>query len=532
VSLVHNQLTVGLQLPFDQPVDRSDYISSSLSASGAGSLIGMIRSDGTPACPPVCLSPVDQSSYEWGSGQIRFNVDYTDSSDSMDVSVEIRPPFLPTAWRAWNRDNRNRLLAVTDSQTSAEAGPKMLHFPAHFVIVDFPKQPVLLVATCIYGVALAALLFLICMRPCLANLSSLPPTFWLVQPVMWCQLLFVLGFSSTSFRGFLDSLLPSLARTSFAYFGTRIDFPLLSHIGHKDVANAYYAGKYTTTGDSPYLLETMLLPVLLYFIAWLASLITRGAVKEIAVHVRLAVGCGYGVQFAFMAGLTCVSFFKAGVYIAYTTVGVAIAILLLCLLTFDLLSLRLQYSWRKSFRSLTPSTRGVLVFDTPCTVNQKNDRPTGDVSALGDISTPNTTTLPAEPISIDTIRLPVSEPALYLLMALLLGLLGRAFVVQSILLLILTLVLIAGQSTIPTDEQVSCPRTVLSLPPPRHLAPRLRQSVRVDSREDHRVPELHLPGGLLWCTLPVLGRFCVQVLETDKVGEGGQNYVRGHRCRR
>ena len=38
----------------------------------------MIRSDGTPACPPVCLSPVDQSSYEWGSGQIRFNVDYTD----------------------------------------------------------------------------------------------------------------------------------------------------------------------------------------------------------------------------------------------------------------------------------------------------------------------------------------------------------------------------------------------------------------------------------------------------------------------
>jgi hypothetical protein len=405
VSLVHNQLTVGLQLPFDQPVDRSDYISSSLSASGAGSLIGMIRSDGTPACPPVCLSPVDQSSYEWGSGQIRFNVDYTDSSDSMDVSVEIRPPFLPTAWRAWNRDNRNRLLAVSDSQTSAEAGPKMLHFPAHFVIVDFPKQPVLLVATCIYGVALAALLFLICMRPCLANLSSLPPTFWLVQPVMWCQLLFVLGFSSTSFRGFLDSLLPSLARTSFAYFGTSIDFPLLSHIAHKDVANAYYAGKYTTTGDSPYLLEIMLLPVLLYFIAWLASLITRGAVKEIAVNVRLAVGCGYGVQFAFMAGLTCVSFFKAGVYIAYTTVGVAIAILLLCLLTFDLLSLRLQYSWRKSFRSLTPSTRGVLVFDTPCTVNQKNDRPTGDVSALGDISTSNTTTVPAEPISIDTIRL-------------------------------------------------------------------------------------------------------------------------------
>jgi len=364
----------------------------------------------------------------------------------MDVSVEIRPPFLPTAWRAWNRDNRNRLLAVSDSQTSAEAGPKMLHFPAHFVIVDFPKQPVLLVATCIYGVALAALLFLICMRPCLANLSSLPPTFWLVQPVMWCQLLFVLGFSSTSFRGFLDSLLPSLARTSFAYFGTSIDFPLLSHIAHKDVANAYYAGKYTTTGDSPYLLETIILPVLLYFISWLASLITRGAVKEIAVHVRLAVGCGYGVQFAFMAGLTCVSFFNAGVYIAYTTVGVAIAILLLCLLTFDLLSLRLQYSWRKSFRSLTPSTRGVLVFDTPCSVDPKNDRPAGDVSALGDNSTPNTTTLPVEPVSIGTIRLPVSEPALYFLMALLLGLLGRSFVVQSILLLILTLVLIAGRA--------------------------------------------------------------------------------------
>jgi len=212
------------------------------------------------------------------------------------------------------------------------------------------------------------------------------------------------------------------------------------------VANAYYAGKYTTTGDSPYLLETMLLPTLLYLSIWLASLLTRGAVKEIAVQVRLAVGCGYGVQFAFMAGLTCVSFFKAGVYIAYTTVSVAIAILLLCLLTFDLLSLRLQYSWRKSFRSLTPSTRGVLVFDTPCSVNPKNDRPTGDVSALGDTSTPNTTTLPVEPVSIGTIRLPVSEPALYFLMALLLGLLGRANVVQSILLLVLALVLIAGRA--------------------------------------------------------------------------------------
>jgi hypothetical protein len=178
----------------------------------------------------------------------------------------------------------------------------------------------------------------------------------------------------------------------------------------------------------------MFFPVIAYFIAFILSLLPLGSAKEIIVAIRAGIGYSYGVQFAFMCCVNFVAFFGAGVYNGYTILGTIIALVLLIMIWMEVTMMKLQIKNMKSNVFTVDKNLGMSAYDI---IGESNDKKIRDYKNGF-----------------------INEVDCLLLMAMTLGFLGRAFIIEAIVLILLGI--LAFVSIVTIKQQFKGPKLALA----------------------------------------------------------------------
>lgn len=107
----------------------------------------------------------------------------------------------------------------------------------------------------------------------------------------------------------------------------------------------------------------MVYPVLAYYIFWLISLAPTGPARDIIIAIRAGIGFSYGVQFAFMCCINFVAFFGAGAYNGYTIFGTLIALALLVMLWVEVIMFKQQVNNNRVNFMCVEKNKGMSTFD-------------------------------------------------------------------------------------------------------------------------------------------------------------------------
>src|SRR3990167_1213616 len=252
---------------------------------------------------------------------------------------------------------------------------------------------------------------------------------------MWFQLLFLFGFLAVEFKGTLDEILYKISDASLRYFGADLEFPFLSENVINQIKNGYYVGKYTGKGETPYVFQKMLIPTVAYMLMWIVSAFPLGSSKDIIVAIRSGIGFSYGVQFAFMCAVNFVAFFGAGAYNGYTILGTLVALVLLILLWVEVIMMkRYVNSGAQNFMTVEKS-KGISTYDI---IGESNDKRIRDYKNWY-----------------------INEVDCLLLAAMIIGFLGRAFLTQTILLILVGILMIL--SIVMIKQQFRGPKIALAV---------------------------------------------------------------------
>jgi hypothetical protein len=427
-EIIHDQLFVYTQINLSDQA-RYNYISSI----AKDDLLYITEKSGKNVSDFMSWSIIKDSIYEWQKGLIRFQLVYKQSQGAFDAVIDVRPATLPPAsGRLLQTPNDFGFRPRTLQISSNDNQPKDYKVPTYDYISPEAKNTYFILFCIVYVLVILTMAFLICVRPFVKSLRNSVRCFWFAQNVMWFQYCFLFGFLAIEFKGSLDEILFKISDASLRYFGADLEINLTSNINQ--IQNGYYVGKYTGKSQTPYVLQKMFFPVIAYFIAFILSLLPLGSAKEIIVAIRAGIGYSYGVQFAFMCCVNFVAFFGAGVYNGYTILGTIIALVLLIMIWMEVTMMKLQIKNMKSNVFTVDKNLGMSAYDI---IGESNDKKIRDYKNGF-----------------------INEVDCLLLMAMTLGFLGRAFIIEAIVLILLGI--LAFVSIVSIKQQFKGPKLALA----------------------------------------------------------------------
>ena len=362
IEIIHDQLIFYINNSGNKDQNR-EYLRSVVADDFLS--ISKLNADGSGEPGPSQLSwkVTPQSEYEWEKGIVRFSLQYSDSCEAFNGIVEALPVNVPPAgFNSLNFDNSGTRIRSLQIYSLTNNKPKIYQIPTYIFISSLGIFNWYAFFSSLYAVIIAVMIFSIILRPFFFSLRYQIKTFWVVQNIMWFQFLSLFGFSSTEFRGSLDEILLGISKASLRYFGLEYEFIFTKKID--DIRNGHYVGKYTAENQTPYVFEKMFIPVIVYLLVWIASVIPiKRKIQEMIVSLRVAIGYCYIVQFAYLIGVNWISFSNAKAYNAYTISGLVMSILLFLLCAAEVFINKFQISNNGKFGLTFEQFMGIVTFD-------------------------------------------------------------------------------------------------------------------------------------------------------------------------
>jgi hypothetical protein len=359
IQMINDQIILRIKLSLNK-ADMERY----LKLISRDDLLSVNRPDGSSLADTLSWQKLPTSKYEWQGGIVRFKISVLRSVQAFDCIMEAKPTVQPPAIASATSGR------ILESTTSEDRMPKKFVFPTTTFIDPTSSNAWYVVFSILYILVIAMMFFLIVVRPFNKSLRNSVKTFWFAQNVMWLQVIYLTGYLAVDFKGGLDNILLNIAESSLKYFGADLEFAFIPGTGLEDIRNAYYVGKYTSQGKTPYVFQKMFIPASLYVISWIISFLPLGQAREFIVAFRSGLCCSYAIQFTFICAINFVAFFGGGAFNGFTVVGFIIALGLLALVWIEIAMMRVQMYKQETKFLVNNKTKGLIVFDS---INHSKD---------------------------------------------------------------------------------------------------------------------------------------------------------------
>ena len=160
----------------------------------------------------------------------------------------------------------------------------------------------------------------------------------------------------------------------------------------------------------------MLFPVVAYYIFWIISLFPIGPTRDIIIAIRSGIGFSYGVQFVFMCCINFVAFIGAGVFTGYTIFGTLIALALLIMVWVEVIMMKIQVNNNLTNFMTVEKNKGMATYDI---LSESGDKRIRDYK-----------------------NWMFNEVDGLLIAAMIIGLFGRSFLIQTLLLILVSIAIV------------------------------------------------------------------------------------------
>lgn len=276
--------------------------------------------DGQSVMNKLGFEPLPGTEQEYGTGQVKFALDYKEPTDPMQIQVSLHSPA-PIGRRPGRvlQSNQTEQKDYETDPTIVSKRPKLLRLPSGYP-VDASTQVRYL--HLLYIPVSICVLWLVIGRNLYSNSESIKEHFSLVQSIMSIQLIYLTGMYAVSFRGGMDKVLSGGTRGMYHILGMDLEVHILTDQDNRNMINTYYLGKYTLEGLNPYMIERLFIPTILYILLCVLSFLPI-CPSRVAI-CRLAVLSTTLIQYIHVGSINIILFIMARQFNVFAIVSIVV----------------------------------------------------------------------------------------------------------------------------------------------------------------------------------------------------------------